>query len=225
MSEEIKKEFGEVSNQFGAVMAMGRISVMYDVDNEITIDARIGRYDQGERELVVEQIKRVVEFDKTTQGHRGHEGDLFLFDMGYPALYWMGYLIVLGKDFVMRTKGSFLKEVQEAIQTGEQDVVIQIPISKPRREVPRELRQLVEDIDPKMVIPVRVIKLELEDGKQEILLTTLVKLVLEQGDLSGFYEGLKKQMKRDLVPIRPGRRFARKRRNRQKYPMNKKRAL
>ena len=53
----------------------------------------------------------------------------------------------------------------------------------------------------------------------------VVKLVLEQGDLSGFYEGLKKQMKRDLIPVRPGRRFPRKRRNRQKYTMNKKRAL
>ena len=33
----------------------------------------------------------------------------------------------------------------------------------------------------------------------------LVTLILEQGDLQAFYEDLKRQMKRNMVPIRPGR--------------------
>ncbi len=53
----------------------------------------------------------------------------------------------------------------------------------------------------------------------------IVTLMLEQGDLQAFYDDLKRQIKRNMTPIRPGRRFARKRKNHQKYTMTKKRAL
>jgi hypothetical protein len=58
-----------------------------------------------------------------------------------------------------------------------------------------------------------------------LLKDTLITLILEGGDLQSFYSSLKRQMKRNVVPIRPGRRFSRKRKNHQKYTMNKRRAL
>lgn len=322
-SQEMIKEFGGVSNQHGFVMAMGRISAMYDVLNELTVDTVIASYNSGERELALGHFESLVSFDARTEGHQGHQHDLLLFDMGYPALWFMAYLIVLGKDFVIRTSDAFLKEVQEAIHTPCNDVVIQIPLQKAGRPLPAELKALVPNIEPTMVLSIRVLTLELEDGTQEFLLSTLldaerfpyedfqgvyakrwgsetnydvlknileienftgksplsvrqdfyatvltnnirglihwelqeevtqenqrntrkysyqlnrnlsigrlkdriVTLILDQGNLQSFYEDLKRQMKQNMVPIRPGRHFPRKRKNHQKYPMNKKRAL
>lgn len=53
----------------------------------------------------------------------------------------------------------------------------------------------------------------------------IITLVLNQGDLTAFYTDLKCQMKRTMLPIRRGRHFPRKRKNRQKHTMTKKRAL
>jgi len=323
MSREILKVFGAVTNQHGLVMAMGRISAMYDVLNELTVDTVIASYTTGERELALGHFASLVAFDARTEGHRGHQHDLLLFDMGYPALWFMAYLLVLGKDFVIRTSGAFLQEVQEAIQAPHNDVVIQIPLQTAGRPLSAELKALVPTIDPAMVLSIRVLTLELEDGTQEMLLSTLldaetvpyadfqgvyakrwgsetnydvlknileienftgksplsvrqdfyatvltnnirglihwelqeeveqenqrktrtyayqlnrnlsigrlkdriVTLILGQGDLQPFYEELKREMKRNMVPVRPGRHVPRKRKNHQKYPMNKKRAL
>lgn len=323
MSEEILKEFGGVSNQYGVVMAMARISVLHDVENDLSVDAIIDGYTSGERDLALRHLEVLLSFDARTEGRRGHEQDLLLFDMGYPALYFMVMLILAGKDFVIRTSEAFLKEVQEAINSGQDDVVIQIPIQTAGRPIPQKLKSLVPDIDPNLVFSIRVVKIVLEDGRPEFLLTTLldserfgyqefqglyakrwgsetnydglknileienftglsalsvrqdfyatvltnnirgliqwelqeeieienqhnprkyqyklnknlsigrlkdtvVTLVLGQGDFQAFYTRLKQRMKRGVVPIRPGRHFPRKRNNRQKYTMNKKRAL
>ncbi len=323
MSEEIVKEFGGVSNQNGLVMAMARISVAFDVENEISVHATIDTYTSEERALALQHLEAVRAFDLRTEGHRGHQQDLFLFDMGYPALYFMAVLILWGKDVVIRTSDAFLTEVQEAIQGEGDDVEIQIPVQTPDRPLPKKLLAWMPDIDPEMVLSIRVVKLTLENGIQETLLTTvrdvtevpsrafqglyatrwgseghydvlknileienftgksvrsvrqdfyatvltnniralihwelqedvdhenqrgsrryqyqlnrhlsigrlkdqIITLVLEQGDLQAFYDALKCQMTRNMLPIRPGRRFPRKRKNHQKYTMTKKRAL
>ncbi len=52
-----------------------------------------------------------------------------------------------------------------------------------------------------------------------------MRLLLDQIDVASFYGDLIKQVKRNKVPIRPGRYFPRKRRHKSKYSINKKRAL
>lgn len=323
MTPEIVKAFGGVSNQHGLVMAMAKISVAFDVENEISVHALIDQYTSEERTLALRHLDAVRAFDARTEGHRGHQNDLFLFDMGYPALYFMAVLILWGKDFVIRTSEAFLQEVQEAIQAEGDDVEIQIPVRTPVRPLPKKLLSWMPDVDPEMVLTLRVVKLTLDDGSRETLLTTLrnptevplsefqglyakrwgseghydvlknileienftgksalsvrqdfyatvltnniralihwdlqdevdeenqqssrryqyqlnrhlsigrlkdqiVTLVLRQGDLTAFYDDLKGQMTRNMLPIRPGRHFPRKRKNHQKYTMTKKRAL
>lgn len=322
-SEEIREEFGVVSNQYRAVMPMARISVAYDVENELGIDAIIAPYRSGERDLALQHLDVIEAFDRRTEGRRGHDGDLLLFDMGYPALYFIALVILAGKDVLIRTSDAFLKEVQEAIDSGVDDQIIRIPIQTPSRPLPPKLKARKPEIDPDWVLSLRVLTIYLEDGTVEYLLTTLldtekfpsevfqglyakrwgsetnydvlknileienftgksvlsvrqdfyatvltnniqgliqwelqeeievdnrsktrkyrytlnknvsigllkdtlITLILEGGDLHSFYRRLKRQMKRNVVPIRPGRRFSRKRKNRQKYTMNKRRAL
>ncbi len=323
MTDEILKEFGAVTNQYGPVMAMGRISVMYDVENDLSVDALIDKYTAAERDLAVQHLQALAAFDVRAEGHQGHENDLLLYDMGYPALWFMAYLRVMNKEYVIRTSEAFLAEVQEAIHSEQTDVVIQIPVQTPDRPLSEKIKQLIPEIDPEMVLTVRVVKLVLDDGLQEFLLTslldterfprsdfqglyakrwgsetnydvfknileienmtgksalsvrqdfhatvftqnirgliqwdlqeeierenqstsrkyayklntnlcigrlkdTIVTLVLGQGDLSACYSQLTRQFKRNMLPIRPGRHFPRKRKNHQKYTMTKRRAL
>ncbi|GAK56564.1 transposase, IS4 family [Candidatus Vecturithrix granuli] len=116
-SDAIFQEFGGVTNQHGVIMSMGRISVMFDVENEISVHAVLDRYTSEERQLALRHLEAVAAFDRRTAGRRGHQGDLLLFDMGDPALYFMALMILQGKEFVIRTSDTFLKEVQEAIQS------------------------------------------------------------------------------------------------------------
>ncbi len=159
MSDEIVKEFGGASNQYGLVMAMARISVAYDVENEVSVHTSINKYTSEERELALQHLEAVRAFDDRTDGHRGHQGDLFLFDMGYPALYFMAIMILWGKDVVIRTSDAFLQEVQDAIKTKCDDMVIQIPVQTPDRPLPKKLLKWMPDIDPEMVLSIRVLKL------------------------------------------------------------------
>lgn len=322
-SDAIFQEFGGVTNQHGVIMSMGRISVMFDVENEMSVHAVLDRYTSEERQLALRHLEAVAAFDRRTAGRRGHQGDLLLFDMGYPALYFMALMILQGKEFVIRTSDAFLKEVQEAIQSNRNDQVISIPLHTPDRPLPPKLPAHLPEIDPEMVLSIRVIQLTLENGVREILLTTLldadrfpytdfqglyakrwgsethydvlknileienftgkspltvrqdfyatvltnnirglihwelqdeveqenqhstrmyayqlnknlsigrlkdriVTLLLDQGNLQEFYTDLKREMKRNMIPIRPGRQFPRTRKNRQKYTMTKRRAL
>ncbi len=77
MSDEIVEEFGGVSNQYGLVMAMARISVADDVENEISVHACIDKYTSEERELALQHLEAIRRFDTRTDGHRGHQGICF----------------------------------------------------------------------------------------------------------------------------------------------------
>jgi hypothetical protein len=173
-SEEIRQEFGGVSNQYGAVMAMAKTSVAYDVENDLSLDAIIAPYRSGERDLALEHLDVILAFDQRTEGRRGHKGDLFLFDMGYPALYFIALFMLAGKDVVIRSSGAFLKEVQEAIHSEVDDQIIRIPLQTPSRPLPPKLKALKPEIDPHWVFSLRILTLYLEDGTPEYLLTTLL---------------------------------------------------
>ncbi len=188
MTPAILKEFGAVTNQYGPVIAMGRISMLYDVENDINVDTIIDRYTAAERDVAVQHLHRLVAFDARADGHQGHENDLVLCDMGYPALWFLAYLCLLGKECVIRTSAAFLLEVQEALHSDQNDVLIQIPVQTPDRPLPEKLKHLVPELDPEMVLSVRVVKLVLADGTEEFLLTSLCALDLfPYSDFQGLY--------------------------------------
>ncbi len=59
-----------------------------------------------------------------------------------------------------------------------------------------------------------------------ILKDEIVAILFDpEEDLKAFCEQMKKLMKKNIIPIRPGRKFAHIRKNRRKYPMNRRRAL
>lgn len=153
---------------------MGRISVMVAVENEIRGHVVLDRYPREERQLALRHLEAVAAFDRRMAGRRGHQGDLLLFDMGSPALYFMALMILQGKAFVIRTSDAFLKEVPEAIQSHRDDQGISIPLHPPDRPRPPKLSAHLPEIDPERVLSIRVIQLTRENGVREMLLSPLL---------------------------------------------------
>ncbi len=170
---ELSHEFGEARNQHGSRMAMGKLSVMYDVLNDLSLDTILAPYTSEERALALRHLDCLASLDRQTAGQQGHQGDLLLFDMGYPALSFMVRLALEGRDFVIRSSGAFLQEVQDVLQAGLLDVVIPIALAKPGRPLSAHLKEFIPSIDPQMPFTLRAIVLRRDDGTQEILLTSL----------------------------------------------------
>jgi hypothetical protein len=173
-SDEIRQEFGCSINQCGQGMPLGRVSVAYDLGNGLGIDARLAPYGRGERDLALDHLTAIRASDQRTLGRRGHTGDLLLFDMGYPALDFIALFVLAGKDVVIRTPDSRIKEVHAAIHAASDDQIIQIPLQTARRRMSPKLLAQYPDLDPAWALSLRVLTIALDDGGTEYLLTTLL---------------------------------------------------
>ncbi len=313
-SEDITETYG---GQPGATYPMARASVVFDVMNQITLDAQLMPYQSDERVLALEHLRRLAQREETTLP------EIWLMDMGYPAFYWMAYLLQHKREFIMRVYPGFCKEVDAFLASGASEGLLEIDVFAEGREVNPKFRQYLPDVDA-CVLRLRMVVLDLPSGKPMLLLTSLldpaefscadlgylyrcrwpvethfdliknivaledftglsslsvlqdfhatvlacninalilndveqelaaenaakparkhtykanrnlsiatlkdnvVRLLLDEIEVEAFYEDLKQQIKRNKVPIRPGRRFPRKRRHHSKYSINKKRAL
>jgi hypothetical protein len=155
-------------------MPLGRVSVAYDLDNGLGIDARLAPYGRGERALALDHLTAIMAFEQRPLGRRGHTGDLVLFDMGYPALDVIALFVLAGKDVVMRTPDSRIKEVHAAIHAASADQIIQIPLQTARRRFSPTLLAQYPDLDPAWTLTLRVLTIGLDDGGTEYLVTTLL---------------------------------------------------
>ncbi len=98
-SEEIIDDFG-VNSELDMV-PMAKISILFDLMNELILDATIAPSRKSEYDLAI------IHFDKLK------EGDLLLMDRGYEAR-WLFYLLTIRKiDFVIRLQHGFGKDVDE----------------------------------------------------------------------------------------------------------------
>jgi hypothetical protein len=160
----VKEEFGECS--FGPnadsqrSIAIG--SMLYDVLNQLIIDAQLAPYKNNgnkkasERVLLKEHMKKVK------------EGDLLLLDRGYPSLALFFLFKAMGVEFCVRMKTCWWKQVREFKESGEKERVITFTL-------PEKDRHQLSDYPgwADKIIACRLVRVELEDGEDEILCTSL----------------------------------------------------
>jgi hypothetical protein len=173
-SEAIRQAFGCSVNQCGSGMPLGRISVAYDVENGLSVDARLAPYGRGERDLALDHLAAITAADHRTSGRRGHTGDLFLLERGYPALAFIARFVLAGKDVVIRTADSRITEGHAAIHAASDDQILQIPLHTATRRMSPTLLAQYPDLDPTWTLSLRVLTIALDDGRPEYLLTTLL---------------------------------------------------
>lgn len=155
----VVKEFGTCS--FGPnadsprSMAIG--SILYDVLNQISIDAQMAPYKKSSEKVLLERHMEKL-----------GSNDLLLLDRGYPSIALFYQLMARGVEFCVRMKGSWWKEVRAFRESGEKEKIVNF---------------LLPDKDNKKLadypewqgkeISCRLVKVELDTGETEILCTSL----------------------------------------------------
>jgi len=160
-SDELWRQFGGHTT---AHYPQARVSVLFDVLAELPLDVVAGRYCASERQQLAEMIEQT------------QQGDVVVFDRGYPSFDLFMMLQVSGADFVARMPtGSTFAVVEEFIESGEAETFVDLPA--PRHSP-------LFGIDP---IPVRLVRVERRDGTPWVLATSLVGDEFEAADIADAY--------------------------------------
>lgn len=157
--QSVKDEFGiyNLGPDADSPRSMGTVSLLYDVLNLITIDARIAPYSDSESNLLVQHLP-------STQ-----EGDLLLLDRGYPS-YWLLFLLTAKKiQFCVRLKSTWWNKVRDFTQSDEKERIVTFSLPKKDR---KKLDGYPELQDAE--ITCRLIKVILPDGNIEVLCTSML---------------------------------------------------
>lgn len=159
-------EFGLADNK-GSSMPVARTSLLYDVENELVVDALLAGYKAGEPEMALGHLDRLQELSLPSPC-------LLLFDRGYPSLWLMACLQSKGLCFVMRCSAGLLSEVSAFARRAEEDALLELDLQRGRRLRSKKLRLYLAPGQTKL--RVRCVKVGLASGETEYLLTSLQEL-------------------------------------------------
>ena len=153
---ETRAEYSVQTNQFpGSEQVQALMSVMYDVLNDVGISAGLGKR-QGEHNVLITPHLGETEI-----------GDLLILDRGYASYLTMALAYGYHREFVIRFPSKSLREVNEFWASSATDQVVTVACPTPALDQVRE-RGLPE------VISFRLVKVDLPDGKIEVLATSLL---------------------------------------------------
>jgi len=141
----------------GTTSATARGSILYDVLNEVILDAQIDKYSIGERVMASQHIMRLQKM--------GISNNLIIFDRGYASADLISQLSEAGIHFLMRVRKKFNKEIDEMTL----------------------LDGFVDITNEEKVYSVRVIKFPLPSGEIETLITDLSADIVETDDYKQLY--------------------------------------
>lgn len=179
-SQAIGKLFGYVSNQYSR-QAMGQCSLLYDIENRMTLSAQLKAYGSSEKAMLAEQLE-LIEDEVPT---------LLVLDQGYRSLRLMHQISQKGWYFIVRVPGQdFLNEIKEAIAAGPQDVILFIDLQRGWRKHDASLKILAQQLDGQSMA-LRLVAVDLPEGKVEYLLTNLLDQTAYSTDF--FYQAYGKR--------------------------------
>lgn len=155
----VVEEFG--THNFGpkadAPGSLATCSMLYDVLNQLTLDAEIAPYKCSENDLLRKHLDKI------------EPGDLLLLDRGYPCFWLLFLLKAKGIEFCVRLKENWWKEVWDFQKRPEKECIVKFSLPKKNR---KDLAEYPNMLD--VEISCRLIKVELPTGEIEILCTSLL---------------------------------------------------
>ncbi|WP_129102120.1 IS4 family transposase, partial [Arcobacter sp. F2176] len=178
-NDDIKQEFctTNVVNQYedkSKTIVQARVSVLYDVLNNITLDSIITNSKIGE-----------ITIAKDNHFKKLNKNDLVIMDRGYPSYELFTTIITQYKaDFLIRMKKSCYKDIQFLFDKNSElkDTIITL---KPTTK--KLTNEIIEQNLP-LEVKVRFVQVILEDGEVEVLATSVLdNEVLETKDFKELY--------------------------------------
>ena len=158
-SKEIQEEYGVFRHrQDGKAVCMARTLMIYDTLNHMTLHGGITTMEQSETSLLWQGLEHI------DLGRR----DLLIFDRYYASHLLFFYLHKRGVQFCFRMKSQWWKVVEKFCGSGKNSDVITLRLPDSDQSEAERLGIT------KSKLKVRLVKIELESGETEILLTSLV---------------------------------------------------
>lgn len=156
----IRAEFG--THDFGpkadATGSVARVSMLYDVLNQVALDAQLSAFTTSERKMLRDQMPLLS------------QGDLLLLDRGYPA-YWLFALLKAKKvEFCMRLNENWWVSVKEFLASGKSEQLLEYAIPKKDHD---KLAEYPEWVEKGKTVSVRLLRIDLGEGRTEVLATSL----------------------------------------------------
>jgi hypothetical protein len=160
-SASVRAHFGVVPwrNQHGDTKSYphGRVSVLYDLLNEIAVDARLDAAHRPETELAREHLPHV------------QPGDVVVTDRGYRGWGWFAAVRQSGAHFVCRCPRSSFAAVEQLFARDQAGVSVVVSLSAPKPERARARAQ-----GGPLELRVRLLTVRLCTGELEVLATSLL---------------------------------------------------
>jgi len=175
-TEDIQNIYGRRANNSGELGVISKASTLYDLENNIVIDGILNSYASSERAMAVEHIRRLKKYKKA---HKEKYKDLVIFDRGYPSIGLISYLNQESIDYLMRIQSNTFTEIEVFKDSELDDTILELQLTKDRlhqitrREQYPLLTQFREKLNVEETIKVRVIKVLLDTGEIEVLITSL----------------------------------------------------
>jgi len=164
---EIQNKFGRIFTNNESINASKSI-VVYDLLNELVIDAEMNIYNSSERTSAIKQLKRMKEEGKSRK-------DIIVADRGFPSLEVFSELLSMDYDFVLRYNGNnFLRETLVLTESKENDLEIEISLKEVyKRNKNKHIKKLIDN-GYQDKIRLRIIELTLSNGVKEYLITSIL---------------------------------------------------
>jgi len=175
-TESIKTIYGKRSNQEGNLGVISRSSILYDLENNIVLDGILGSHNNSERAMATEHIKRLKEYKKS---HKEEYKDLIILDRGYPSLGLISYMNQENIDYLMRIQSNTFNEIEAFKESDLNDTILEIDITRHRlyHKIKTENYPPLMESKNKLkigeTVKIRVIKIVLNTGEIEVLITSL----------------------------------------------------
>ena len=148
----VQKVFGD--NLEGPPLA--RVSLLYDIGRDLAVDAQLAALCVSERELAIDHLSHV------------RQGDLVIYDRGYPAFWLMAMHRAKGVDFCMRLSRSGFSAAEDFWASDQASTVITL---EPSAEQRRACRDQGLSTAP---LPIRLVRVRLKGGDTEVLATSVL---------------------------------------------------
>lgn len=155
-SPTLRQHFGFWGSRHGSGCVKGRQSQLFDVLNQITVDAHLGPKSEGEREMVSHHLAQIG------------PNDLLLLDRGYPAFWLFAAILEQQGHFCARLKANYNKQTGQFIQSG----ALEQPISLTPTAQARAICQAKHL--PTEPLSLRLVRVDLADTEVEVLITSLL---------------------------------------------------
>jgi hypothetical protein len=135
----------------------GRLSVLYDVLNEVALDARLEGWAVAEKELAHQHLDCV------------QSGDVLLTDRGYTSYFWVLDVLARQAHLVSRCSRSSFAVAQNLFQQNRAGISVLATL-----RVPQELKAECRKRGWPLEVRVRFVSVRLPTGELEVLITSLL---------------------------------------------------